>query len=606
MAQAAWKKKRVFVRFEAASLVAKVFLNGKELGGHRGGFAAFCFELTPELNFDGTNTLVVRVDNKLQEDVIPLVGDFTVFGGLYRPVSLLVTEAVNLTPLDCGSPGVFIRQSNVSEKSAEVRVEAEVSNGKSVAVDVGVRVSILDAKGNQITTSTKKDHLDGGLVKTISQPITILKPHLWNGVADPYLYTIRVELLVDGKVTDALGQPLGLRDFSFDTQSGFLLNGQPQQIHGVNRHQDWAGTGWAISPAQQDTDMKIMREMGVTGVRLAHYQHNDYFYQLCDQNGLLVWAELPMVNEVHSSQAFVETTKQQLKELIRQNINHPSIILWSVYNEISPSNKDNPVPIVNDLKKLAQVEDTSRPVTGALSLEGIEKLHAVGQLNDVLALNVYPGWYTGVPEDMGAIVDKWNSTYGTNGIIISEYGAGANIQHHQQDFSGRTGRAPKDWHPEEWESIVHEKNYAAINSRPGVFGSFAWNMFDFASAARNEGGTPGINDKGLVTRDRQTRKDAYFFYQANWAGTPMVHITSSRDVQRTNNITAVKIYSNCLKVTLKVNGENCGEQTGDVLHIFRWEEISLQAGENLIEAEAVSSGGIIRDACRWTYQSQGD
>jgi beta-galactosidase len=602
VAEQSWKNKRVFVRFEAASLVARVFLNGKELGKHRGGFAAFCFELTPYLNFGGTNLLAVRVDNARHEDVIPLAGDFTVFGGLYRPVSLLLTDPINITPLDCGSTGVFIRQSNVSEKSAEVQIEAEVSNGKTNTQNVEVRISVLDANGAKVSSASEKNGIGGETVKTVTQKITIPRPHLWNGAADPYLYTVRVDLCEASKVVDTVEQPLGLRYFSFDARRGFLLNGRPQQIHGVNRHQDWAGTGWAISEAQQDADMKIMRDMGVTGVRLAHYQHNDYFYKLCDQNGLLVWTELPMVNDVRSSKAFLENTRQQLKELIRQNMNHPSIILWSLYNEINPMNKDNPVPIVDDLKHLAKVEDPGRPTTGAFSIDGIEKLPNVGRLNDVLALNVYPGWYLGVPEDMGAVIDKWNSIYGTNGIVISEYGAGANIHQHQQNFEGRAGRAPKDWHPEEWQAIVHEKNYAAIQDRPQVFGSYIWNMFDFASAARNEGDAPGINDKGLVTRDRQTKKDAYYFYQANWTSEPMVHITSSRDVERTTTNISAKIYSNCSKVTLRVNGKSCGEVEGDSLHIFHWQGIQLQPGENLIEAEAVTPSGVVRDVCRWVYQ----
>jgi len=223
----------------------------------------------------------------------------------------------------------------------------------------------------------------------------------------------------------------------------------------------------------------------------------------------------------------------------------------------------------------------------------------VGQLNDILALNVYPGWYIGTPEDMGAIIDKWNVLYGTNGIIISEYGAGANIRQHEQKIMARTGRAPKDWHPEEWQATVHEKNYAAIQARPYVYGSFVWNMFDFASASRNEGLTPAINDKGLVTRDRKTRKDAYFFYQANWSSKSMVHVTSCRDTERTNSVTDVKVYSNCSKVSLMVNGKSYGETEGNGLHIFVWTDIRLKAGENLIEVEAVSPDEILHDSCQW-------
>ena len=597
-----WKGKRVFIRFEAASLVAQVYLNGSELGEHKGGFAAFCYELTPLLRLGETNLLAVRVDNSRREDVIPLGGDFTIFGGLYRPVSLIITGPVDITPLDYGSPGVFLRQLSVTDSNADVEIETEVSNGDTDSRRVTVQVDILDKDGGTICKSTKEQQIKARHILIVTQRTSIKKPHLWNGVDDPYMYTARIKVLGDGKVLDGLDQPLGLRYFREDPKLGFVLNGKPRQIHGVARHQDWAGTGWAISDQQQDEDMKIMREMGVTGVRLAHYQDSDYFYQLCDRNGLLVWAELCMVNEVRGTPAFLENARQQLQELIRQNFNHPSIVMWSLYNEISPGNTNNPAPIVRNLKELAKKEDASRPTTGALAIDGIQKLHGVGKLNDILALNVYPGWYIGVPDDMGPIIDKWNGAYGTNGIIISEYGAGANIAQHAQDFTGRTGRAPKDWHPEEWQSVVHERNYAAIKARPYVYGSFVWNMFDFASASRNEGGIPGINDKGLVTRDRKIKKDAYYFYQANWTTNPMVYICSRRFTDRTNSVTDVKVYSNCPKVALTINGRSRGEMEGDSLNIFTWKNVILQPGDNEVKAEADSPNGTMDDVCRWTYQ----
>jgi len=595
----AWGGKRVFVRFEAASLCAEVFLNGQRLGEHHGGFAAFCYELTAGLRTNGSNVLAVRVDNSRREDVIPLGGDFTVYGGIYRPVSLLITDSANITPLDYGSPGVFLRTQELTPQAATVSVTAEISNEGALPADLGVEVTVREAGGRTVARGQAHAEVPAHTTLPIAQSVNIRTPHLWNGVADPYLYSATVTLTRKGHAIDSVEQPLGLRATGADPHRGFLLNGTALQIRGVDRHQDWAGTGWAIDRAQQDLDLKLMREMGVTGVRLAHYQHNEYFYHLCDQAGLLVWAELPMVNDLRGTPEFRANIRQQLTELIRQNENHPSIVMWSLYNEISPSNPADSAAIVRDLKQLAKAEDPTRPTTGALSIDGIAKLPAVGAVNDLLALNVYPGWYVGGPDDMGPIIDRWNAAYGSHGIIISEYGGGASIRQHQQDFAGRTGRAPKDWHPEEWQAIVHERNYAAIRGRPEVYASFVWNMFDFSSAGRKEGDEPGINDKGLITRDRKIKKDAFFFYQANWTQSPMVHLVSSRDTPRTAAATAVKVYSNCARVRLILNGKDCGEQAGSDLHVFLWPGLRLQPGLNRVQAVGAAPSGEIHDQCEW-------
>jgi beta-galactosidase len=306
------------------------------------------------------------------------------------------------------------------------------------------------------------------------------------------------------------------------------------------------------------------------------------------------------VNDVRGTPEFLANVRQQLTELIRQNMNHPSIVMWSLYNEISPRNADNAVPVVENLKALAKQEDPDRLTTGALAIDGIENLPAVGRLNEILALNVYPGWYIETAKDMGKILDRWNEFYGSKGIILSEYGGGASINQHQQDFAGRTGRAPSAWHPEEYQSLVHEENYAEIAVRPFVYGSFVWNMFDFASAGRREGDTPGVNDKGLVTRDRKVKKDAFYFYKANWNPQPMVYVASRRDTPRTEAVTPVKVYSNLQRVTLTVNGKSYGEKSGNEFHVFVWDGVQLQPGQNRIE---VRSGGL-RDECVWVLAAK--
>jgi beta-galactosidase len=603
VAPAQWKGRRVFVRFEAASLVARVFLNGKELGEHRGGFAAFCYELTPYLQAGGNNLLAVRVDNTLRQDVVPLSGDFTVYGGLYRPVSLITTAAVDISLLDYASPGVYLQPKEVTPARAEIRAITKVSNGPGAARKIEVAVTVLDARGRKVVSQRRSAKVAGGETQPVAVDLRIDKPHLWNGVADPYLYTTRVELLEDGKIADLVEQPLGLRFFHFDPARGFVLNGKAQQIHGVCRHQDFGGLGWAIGEKEQDTDMRIIREMGVNGVRLAHYQHNDYFYRLCDSYGLVVWAELALVDYVRATPPARENVRQQLTELIRQNFNHPSIVLWSLYNEINSKNQDDPIPIVTDLRDLAKAEDTSRPTVAANSKDDVDNLPALGRVPDLPAINTYPGWYFGKAADMGQVIDSLNTLLGSKGIIVSEYGAGASIHHHQQDFTNwKEGRVPSEWHPEEYQALLHEQAYAAIKARPIVSGSFVWNIFDFAAANRKEGDAPGINDKGLVTRDRKVRKDAYFFYQANWTTDPMIYITSRRDTDRTAPETPVKVYSNCEKVTLRVNGKDYGAAQDNGMHVFVWSGVSLMAGENRIEVEGTTRGRVVRDSCQWTYR----
>lgn len=348
--------------------------------------------------------------------------------------------------------------------------------------------------------------------------------------------------------------------------------------------------------------MRIIREIGATGIRLAHYQHNDYFYRLCDRNLPLVWAELALVDFVRATPEARDIVRQQLTELIRQNFNHPWIVTWSLFNEISSKNQDGPGLIVIDLQQLAKAEDPDRTTTATECKDGIENLPKLVPVVNLLALNAYPGWYFGKAEDMGEVIDQWNSAFGPKGIMISEYGAGAPIRQHQQDFTGRAvGRTPRDWHPEEYQALVHAKAYAAIQARPAVFGSFVGNMFDFAAANRNEGDTPGINGKGLVTRDHKVGNDALFFYQANWAAEPMVYITSRRDVNRTEPVTPVKVYSNCDKVELNVNGKDYGSARDSAPHVLVWNGVSLQDGESRIEVEGTSHGHAVQDRCQWIY-----
>lgn len=592
--------KRVFIHFEAASSVADVYFNGVRLGQHRGGFTAFCYELTPHILKNSPNVLAVRVDNSFFEDVPPLGGDFNIQGGIYRPVWLIVKNKVCIMPLDYGSDGVYIKQTSVSKEEAIIDVTAKVSNGLDKPVSANLLADCSSENGVfNIKRIFERNgvNIGAGQTLTLHDQIRIKNPRLWNGRKDPFMYNVSVSLHTDANMGDSLTIPMGFRYYSVDANKGFLLNGESYPLHGVNRHQDRIGKGWAISYADQDEDANLILEMGATCVRLAHYPHADYFYSLCDKAGLVVWTEIPLVNQVYDTNAFAENAKQQLTELIRQKYNHPSIFFWGLYNELGNSGRcDEPRPLLTRLNALAKQEDPTR-LTTAASNDPSSKWPGVRAIADLIAWNTYPGWYRAAPPQMAQDIDRYKKDANDKPVGISEYGAGASIKQHEQNI--KKGPAPGGkWHPEQWQAIVHEENYAAIEARPYLWGSFAWVMFDFSASWRTEGDTLGVNDKGLVTADRKTRKDAFYFYKAKWTTEPFVYITSRRHTERTDPNTMVKVYSNCDSVELKINGQTIGSQTGKSC-VFKWFDVRLKPGHSTIEASATRDGKSYADKCEW-------
>jgi beta-galactosidase len=589
------KNKRYYLRFEAASLVADVYLNGNLVGEHRGGFGAFCFEITKLISPAGTNLLAVRVDNTKAPDIAPLEGDFSVYGGLYRPVHLIVTGAENISPTDHGSTGVTWLQTSVTATQAVLDVTAQISNGTTHRTPLKVVASVVDAEGKIVAKSEQSFLPARSETAPYFLRLTVPSPHLWNGRKDPYLYKAVVELCTSNDIVlDTVEQPLGLRFYSVDPDKGFFLNGKPYPLHGVNRHQDYMDEGWAISETNMDEDMALIKEIGATVVRCCHYQHSEHFYTLCDQAGILVWAELPQVNVVRDTPEFENTSRNQLLDLIRQNINHPSIFVWSLGNEIG-STSDDPHQELQDLNAVAHGEDPTRPTIQATVMDSRPEMN---KITDLLGWNIYPGWYGGQPEEAGSYLDKRRNTSRSGGFCVSEYGAGANPAQHEQNPKHPTPYGP--WHPEEWQAEVHEAVWAAMEQRPFVWGTFVWCMFDFAVATRHEGSTPGLNDKGLVTRDRKIKKDAFYFYKANWNAEPMIYITSRRFTERTNAVTDVKIYCNAKNPELFVNGVSQGKGSGASDCIYIWKSVALSPGENKIAATASSNGRTLTDQCAWT------
>jgi beta-galactosidase len=588
-----WRGKRVFIRFEAASLVAKAFLNGQLLGEHRGGFTAFCYELTPLLHFGAANDLRVRVDNSPQKDVPPLSGDFNVDGGIYRPVHLIVTDPLCISPLDLASPGVYLTVKSLTDSAAQVEVRTMLSNGGRAPAKVQVKTDITDADGKTVAMNAQPITVDAGETREVASMLPLASPHRWNGRKDPYLYTAKVSLVRGDQTTDSVSQPLGLRTVEITEARGFLLNGRPYPIHGVNRHQDWGDQGWAATAANFDEDAQIMLDMGVTAIRLAHYPQSEYLHNLCDHNGILLWNEIPLVNAVNSSPEFKANAEQQLREMILQRYNHPSVAFWGLCNEMGiKKGTAGPVDLLRYLKSVIQKLDPSRLIVCAVHIDN----PIFDTVADHPCFNRYAGWYQGI-DTLRAQMSDGPAEIGKR-AGISEYGAGSNTAQHQEGIL--TQKRATTLHSEEWQTHVLELDWAAIKDDPHLWGSFIWCMFDFPSARRHEGGFVGINDKGLVTEDRKTKKDGYFFFQANWTDKPMVHIASSRMTPRRDAVTQIEVFSNCDKVELSINGHSLATVTPDNVRVFRWSSVKLRSGKNEIQANAKSTQGVVTDSCAWT------
>lgn len=577
-----WKGKRLFIRFEGVNNIADVFINRRHIGEHRGGYGAFIFEITGKVEYGKENSILVRVNNGEQLDIMPLVGDFNFYGGIYRDVHLLITDETCISPLDYASPGVRLIQDSVSHRYAKVRAIVDLSNGSSGNQEVELNVRLLDGQ-RVVKEGTKNVNLSGNEVMQQELTFEIDQPHLWNGRQDPFLYQAEVTLFRNGQMVDRVTQPLGLRFYRIDPDKGFFLNGKHLPLQGVCRHQDRSEVGNALRPQHHEEDVALMLEMGVNAVRLAHYPQATYFYDLMDKNGIIVWAEIPFVGPGgYNDKGFVDLPafrangKEQLKELIRQHYNHLSICVWGLFNELTELG-DNPVEYIKKLNVLAHQEDTTRPTTSASNQMG-----DLNFITDAIAWNRYDGWYGGTPADLGKWLDRMHKDHPEICIAISEYGAGASI-YHQQDSLVKT--VPTSWwHPENWQTYYHIENWKTISSCPYVWGSFVWNMFDFGAAHRTEGDRPGINDKGLVTFDRKVRKDAFYFYKANWnREEPMLYLTGKRNTVRTQHLQTITAFTNLSGAELFVNGKSYGKAIPDSYAILEWKNVELEPGENEIK-----------------------
>lgn len=555
------KGKKQYIEFQGANHVATVYCNGRELGTHKGGFSTFRYDLTPAMKATD-NVLKVVVSNAIS-DIYPQTADFTFYGGLYRDALFIEVDDAHFDLLKDGTSGVFV----TPHCTGKTRVDLFPVNAEGALVSVELK----DAEGNVVGTgganATEHTHVI----------IDVKTPHLWHGVEDPYCYSAVAKIVKGEEVVDTVEVTYGYRSFHVDANTGFWLNGKNVPLHGVSRHQDRLDKGWAISKADHEEDIGLIKELGANTIRLAHYQHDQYFYNLCDKHGFALWAEIPFISKFIPSQEAYENTMSQMKELVAQNYNHPSIFFWGIANEILIGADNEPLrKNLRDLNALAKTMDPSRLTTIAeVSGTPMDSEHVY--ITDIVSYNHYFGWYGGDVSQNGPWLDKFHEINPDIALGVSEYGAENILKWH-------TATPMNHDYTEEYASYYHHEMLKTFATRPYLWSTHVWNCFDFAADARDEGGVIGRNNKGLITYDRKTKKDAFFIYKAYWTTEPMVHVAGRRFVDRAPEERNITVYTNCPKVTLILNGAEV-ETKEAVDHAVVFENVALKDGANEVTAK---------------------
>lgn len=544
-----------YIEFKGANSVATVKINGRKVGTHAGGYSTFRFDISKFLT-SPKNFLEITVDNSENKKVYPSFADFTFYGGLYREVNLITDVPETRFSLDdFGSKGIYV----TAKADGKVKVKAVISNYKK---DIKVVYEVLDKEGNIVATAGDREKLQ------------VENPVLWNGLKNPYLYTLRAKLVKGEEIIDKAEVRFGFRTIKFDSNEGCILNGEYIKLKGVSRHQDREEIGNALTIEEHKQDLEIIKEMGANSLRLAHYQQAGEFYDLCDEMGFLVWAEIPVISRF--SKAAQDNALSQLEELIKQNMHHASIYAWGVQNEITITNENETlIEGIKELHDYAKLLDPSRPTTCAqFTMAGIKS--ELNRVTDILAYNHYFGWYMKTCDGLDEWLAKFREANPDLKMGISEYGAEGVLGY----FSDNPVQGD---YSEGYQAIYHEHYLKSINANKWIWGSYVWNMFDFGSAVRNEGGVKGRNNKGLVTFDRKTKKDSFWLYKAFWAEDKFIHLVGDRYPVRKIGSQTFKVYSNCDKVQIKVNNK---QKTVTGEYIFVFEDMEIKAGENKITVTA--------------------
>ncbi|MGN0528531.1 MAG: glycoside hydrolase family 2 TIM barrel-domain containing protein [Eubacterium sp.] len=562
------ENKKYFLEINGANSSADVYVGGVHIAHHDGGYSRWRCDITQALK--KSKILAVTVDNSENDNVYPQMADFTFYGGLYRDVNIIAVEQSHFELEYYGTPGIAVT-AVPDGKSADTQIEVYLSNAKE---NQALHYTILNDEGKTVCDKE---------VPAVQTKIsfTIENVNLWQGKENPYLYTAVAELKEDGRVIDKVSARFGCRDFKIDPNKGFILNSKEYPLRGVSRHQDYKDIGNALTKEHHDKDMELICELGATSVRLAHYQHDRYFYDLCDEKGIVVWAEIPYISK-HLPQGR-ENTVSQMKELIIQNYNHPSIVVWGLSNEITIGGCDDDL-IENHrlLNDIAHATDKTRLTAAAVvSMCDIHSNYI--QIPDVIAYNHYFGWYGGDVSMNGEWLDNFHREFPRIPIGLSEYGCEALNWHSSNPVQGD--------YTEEYQSYYHEELIKQLFSRKYLWATYVWNMFDFGADARNEGGENGQNHKGLVTFDRKYKKDSFYAYKAWLSKEPFVHICSKRYIERAEDVTEIKVYSNLPEIELFVNGESMGKQKSEN-HFFSFKV------PNTGESKIVASSGEYSDKSR--------
>ena len=592
--------KRLFLRFEGVGACAEVYVNGYLVGTHKGAYSAFVCEIGSQVRLGEENEIVVKADNAARPDVIPVNHAlFGVYGGIYRPVWLIVTEPCNIVVNDCASPGVYITQKNVSKQSADVSVRVKLDNATLAPAALELENAIYTREGKLVKVHRQSFELTPQGVQSYVSDFKISHPHLWQGREDPYLYKVVSRLKQDGQVIDEVIQPLGLRKYEAVAGKGFFLNGKKYPMYGVTRHQDWWGMGSALTNREHDFDLEQIMEVGATTVRFAHYQQSDYIYSRCDTLGLIIWAEIPFVNRVTGQEW--DNVHQQMRELIRQSFNHPSIYVWGIHNEVYHPHGYT-AALTQSVHDLCKLEDPDR-YTVAVNGYGHAE-HPVNGNTDIQGMNRYFGWYEKKIQDIKPWIEKMEKEYPWQRLMLTEYGADANIEH-QTELLGDALNWGSDFYPETFQTKKHEYQWGVISQHPYILASYLWNMFDFAVPQWKRGGVDARNMKGLITFDRKIRKDAFYWYKANWSKEPVLYLTQRRNTERERRETSVTVYSNLGTPRVFLNGRELdGVRKGytDVHYIF--DQVTLAEGRNVLRAVIVSDGKEYTDEIVWRYSGE--
>lgn len=572
--------KFIFLEIGAAALVSKVYVNGQLAGSSKCGFSMFRVSLNDFLRC-GENIVSIMVDNSRHDDVYPLMADFSFYGGIYREVKLIVADALHFDLMDNSRDGIYLTQKSTGNDKFELKINGRLINELAEAKTSKVEFKLLDKEEKIVfNKSIDLDILKEAEFELIEE---INNPELWQGIENPYLYKFEAELYCEGVPCDKRSIEIGFRTVEITPDKGVFLNGKAIKFNGVSRHQDFAGLGNAVTKEHMDLDMSIIKEIGANTIRLAHYQHNDYFYSLCDREGILVWAEIPFISVPTTSDKENTNAKEQLERLIKQAYNHSSIYCWGVQNEITIAIENEQIyEMVKQLAVMARGLDSSRFIAQA-NIHSVANESSLNELTDFVGYNLYYGWYYKEMQDLGTRLDDFHKVRPNVPVMVTEYGVDTNPKLHSYNPT------VKDY-TEEYQLLFQNNALKTFNERSFVLGGYIWALFDFGSEIRNEGGVKGKNQKGLVTIDRKLKKDSFYLCKAYWSKEHFVKLAGARFVNRHEELNDIVVISNVYHVKLYVNDEFMSEINSNE-PMKKFEAVKLALGENKIKVEAFDETG---------------